>query len=78
MGMELPEFISTPLIAEFKGIFRKLAEKYNASLVPFFLDGVAGKSHLNLKDGIHPSAKGYVDIATNVWPVIKLLLSDER
>jgi len=77
MGMEIPEFIAASRIDEFRGIFRKLAETYNASLVPFFLDGVAGRSHLNMKDGIHPSSKGYVVIADNVWPKIKSLLAGQ-
>jgi acyl-CoA thioesterase-1 len=75
MGMETPEIMSTPRIDEFRGIFRKLAEKYNASLVPFFLEGVAGISQLNLRDGIHPSSKGYAVITDNVWPTIKSLLT---
>jgi acyl-CoA thioesterase-1 len=77
MGMEIPEFIAASRIDEFKGIFRKLAENHNASLVPFFLDGVAGISQLNMKDGIHPSNKGYVIIADNVWPTIKSLLAGQ-
>jgi acyl-CoA thioesterase-1 len=77
MGMEIPEFIAASRIDEFRGIFRKLAETYNASLVPFFLDGVAGRSHLNMKDGIHPSSRGYVVIADNVWPKIKSLLAGQ-
>jgi len=77
MGMEIPEFIAASRIDEFRGIFRKLAETYNASLVPFFSDGVAGRSHLNMKDGIHPSSRGYVVIADNVWPKIKSLLAGQ-
>jgi len=42
--------------------------------VPFFLEGVAGVKHLNLPDGLHPSARGYEVIADNVWPTIKALL----
>jgi len=38
---------------------------------------VAGRSHLNMKDGIHPSSKGYVVIADNVWPKIKSLLAGQ-
>ena len=79
MGMEVPDFLSSPRIDEFKTIFRRLAEKYNAALVPFFLEGVAGMSHLNLRDGIHPSSKGYIVIAEKVWPTIKaLLLAEQR
>lgn len=74
MGMEVPEHSPNLRISEFRGIFRKLAANYNASLVPFFLEGVAGMSQLNFKDGLHPTSKGYVVIADNVWPTIKSLL----
>lgn len=78
MGMEVPEFMSNTRIAEFRGIFRMLANKYQTALVPFFLEGVAGMSHLNLKDGIHPSSKGYIVIANTIWPTIKSVLTEQH
>jgi len=74
MGMEIPNIITGAKLDEFKKIFPRLAEQHKTAFVPFFLDGVAGMKHLNLKDGIHPSAKGYQVIADNVWPVIHPLL----
>jgi acyl-CoA thioesterase-1 len=44
------------------------------TFVPFYLEGVAGQRHLNLPDGLHPSAGGYRVIADKIWPVIKPLL----
>lgn len=76
MGMELPSFIPGTFATEFRAIFRTLAEANNMKLVPFFLDGVVGLAHLNLQDGVHPSAKGYEIIADNVWPTIKDLLAN--
>lgn len=76
MGMEIPEVISGALAVEFRTIFKKLADMYHMAFVPFFLEGVAGQSHLNLMDGFHPSAKGYKVIADKVWPVVKTLLKD--
>jgi acyl-CoA thioesterase I len=75
MGMELPAIISGGRADEFKMIFRTLADRHNMAFVPFFLQGVAGVEGLNLRDGLHPSAKGYQVIADNVWPVLKSLLS---
>jgi acyl-CoA thioesterase-1 len=75
MGMEIPAFIPGNFAAEFRVIFRKLAGSNQMVFVPFFLEGVAGLAHLNMKDGFHPSAMGYRIIADNVWPVIKPLLS---
>lgn len=71
MGMEVPTFQSNLKIEEFRTIFRKLAQKYNAEFVPFFLEGVAGVKQLNLPDGLHPNSKGYVVIAEHVWPTLR-------
>lgn len=74
MGMEIPEFIPGAFAAEFRSIFRRIAEAHDMEFVPFFLEGVAGLTHLNMKDGLHPSAQGYRIIADKVWPVIQKLL----
>lgn len=74
MGMELPAFIPGTRIAEFRAIYKKLAEVYQMAFLPFFLQDVAGVRELNLRDGLHPSAAGYQIIASNVWPVLKPLL----
>jgi acyl-CoA thioesterase-1 len=76
MGMEIPAFISSARIDEFRGIFQKLAELHQATFVPFFLEGVMGVKNLNLRDGIHPSSKGYEMIADRVWPFIEKLLEE--
>lgn len=36
-------------------------------LYPFFLEGVAMDTRLNLPDGIHPNAEGYSVIAENIY-----------
>ncbi|RRN77556.1 arylesterase [Pseudoxanthomonas sp. SGD-10] len=75
MGMELPSFIPGYIASEFRALFRKLADKHQMAYVPFFLEGVAGFKHLNLWDGIHPSAEGYRIVANKVWPVLRGLLT---
>jgi acyl-CoA thioesterase-1 len=74
MGMQLPAFVPGNFSAEFNAIYTKLAGAYDMAFVPFFLNGVAGNSNLNLRDGLHPSATGYKIIAAGVWPVLKPLL----
>ncbi|MBB6128982.1 arylesterase [Mucilaginibacter lappiensis] len=74
MGMEIPAFVPGSFAAEFRTIFRKLADANQMAFVPFYLAGVAGKPHLNLPDMLHPSAEGYRIIADNVWPVLHGLL----
>ena len=77
LGMQLPAWIPGLVVAEFRGMFRRLADANGMTLVPFFLDGVAGVKHLNLQDGIHPTAEGYKIIAERIWPVLKSLLVEE-
>jgi acyl-CoA thioesterase-1 len=77
MGMEIPVFLHAQAAEQFKAIYKKLADKNQMALVPFFLDGVAGKANLNLTDHIHPNAEGYKIIADKVWPVIQKLLVDD-
>ena len=48
------------------------------SLIPFFLDGVAGSSSLNQADGIHPTGEGYRLIVEKVFPVLEPLLKRSR
>lgn len=74
MGMEIPAFIPGAFAAQFKAIFRKLAETNNIAFVPFYLQDVAGIANLNLPDRLHPNAEGYKIIANNIWPVIKGVL----
>jgi acyl-CoA thioesterase-1 len=74
MGMEIPAFIPGAFAAQFKAIFRKLADANKTAFVPFYLQDVAGIAHLNLPDRLHPNAAGYKIMANNVWPVIKGLL----
>ena len=74
MGMELPSIIPFQLISDFSSVFKRIADANQMAFVPFFLKGVAGQSHLNLPDRIHPTAEGYKVIADTVWPIIKPLL----
>jgi acyl-CoA thioesterase-1 len=74
MGMEIPAFFPGAFAAEFRAIFRKLADTNQMAFVPFYLADVAGKPHLNLPDMLHPSADGYRIMANNVWPTLRPLL----
>ena len=74
MGMEIPAALNFAPLNGFRNIYRELAEAHATAFVPFYLEGVAGLKHLNLPDGLHPSAKGYEVIAEKVWPTIRALL----
>ena len=56
---------------QFGTIYPKLAEKYGATLYPFFLDGVAGDPRLLLEDGMHPNARGIDRMVERALPTVE-------
>lgn len=58
----------------FNPIFPELAQKYDAPLDPFILDGVVTNPSLMLPDGIHPTAEGIDIIASRLAPIIAATL----
>jgi acyl-CoA thioesterase-1 len=70
-GMLAPPNMGPEYTEEFKSIFPALAKEYNAGLIPFLLDGVAGDPAMNQEDGIHPNAKGEKVVVENIWPVLE-------
>ena len=73
-GMEAPPNLGIDYTSRFREMYPKLAKEYNASLIPFLLDGVGGIPELNLPDGIHPTPEGHKILAENVWKVLKEVL----
>jgi acyl-CoA thioesterase-1 len=73
-GMQMPPNLGKAYAKDFQNIYPELAQKNNAVLIPFLLEGVAGHVELNQKDGIHPTAKGDRIIAKTVWGVLLPLL----
>ena len=55
---------------EFDGIFPELAEKYDVSFYPFFLEGVASIEKLNQDDAIHPNKDGVAVIVSKMLPAL--------
>lgn len=58
-GMTLPRNYGPAYVTAFEKVFKDLAAKHRLPLIPFFLDGVAGKPQLTLPDFLHPNAAGY-------------------
>jgi acyl-CoA thioesterase-1 len=76
LGMELPQWIPGAFAGAFRAVFKQVAQANGMTFVPFLLDGVAGVAHLNLRDGLHPTAAGYQIIADKVWPILRPLLKN--
>lgn len=73
-GMQLPGYSSEDYVSAFGAMFAALAQKNHATLIPFFLEGVAGDPALNQWDRVHPNAAGQRVLAENVWRVLEPIL----
>lgn len=73
-GMQVPPNLGHEYTATFRSIFPELARQYNASLIPFVLEGVGGIPELNQPDQIHPTEAGHVLVADNVWEILSPIL----
>lgn len=76
-GMQIPPNLGRAYTNEFRAIFKELATKNNAVLIPFLLENVGGNPKLNQPDGIHPTAEGHRIVAENVWKIMQPLLQKE-
>jgi acyl-CoA thioesterase I len=69
-GMLAPPNMGKAYEDAFNSIFPRLAEKHKLPLIPFFLDGIAGRPEFQLEDRMHPNAKGVEKMVENALPVI--------
>ena len=74
LGMKAPPNMGPEYVAKFDGLYPRLAEKYQALLYPFYLDGVAANGSLNQSDGIHPNGRGVDVIVSKVMPSVEELI----
>jgi len=76
-GMQIPPNMGQQYTDDFRQIFPELAKKNDIPLIPFLLEGVAGRPDLNQDDGIHPTAAGQKIVRDNVWEVLKDVIQEE-
>ena len=74
-GMRLPPNYGARYGTELQGVYKEVARRRGAALMPFFLDGVGGDPRLNQPDGVHPTAEGYRLIVDRLWPHLRPLLT---
>jgi len=70
IGMQIPPNYGKRYTRLFSEAFPELAEKYNVSLVPTFLESVAVKPDAMQSDGIHPNASAQGALLEAAWPSI--------
>lgn len=73
--MEAPPNLGRDYTRRFHENYADVAKREGVTLVPFLLDGVAGVRALNQGDGIHPTEKGAVRVAQNLWPTLAPAMS---
>ncbi len=74
VGMRAPPNLGLGYARRFREVYPELAEENDLPLVPFLLDGVAGRQSLNQADMIHPTAEGQQIMAETVWKILEPLL----
>ncbi|MDB5235192.1 MAG: arylesterase [Hymenobacter sp.] len=73
-GMQIPGDYGPGYVTDFQGVFKEVAAKNRAVLIPFLLENVGGVPELNQQDGIHPTASGYRIVARTVWRTLAPVL----
>ena len=73
-GMRIPPNYGPRYTEQFHQMYADLAAEHRVTLIPFFLEGVAGNPDLNLEDGIHPNGDGYRIVTQAVFETIRPLL----
>jgi acyl-CoA thioesterase I len=74
--MEAPPNLGPRYTREFRDLFLNVARDHAVTLIPFFLNGVAGEAALNQADGIHPNEEGARRAARNMWRALAPVLAE--
>ena len=78
VGMKLPPNYGEEYTNRFEAMYRELARTHALPLIPFLLEGVAGKKELNQSDGIHPTGEGYRIVVNNMLETLIPMLNAEK
>lgn len=74
VGMHMPPNFGPAYTQKFQETFTDLSSEFKTALVPFMMEGFAGKPELFQADTIHPKAEAQPLILANVWPALKPIL----
>ncbi len=77
LGMQMPPNYGKKYAQDFEQLFAQVAKEQKATLLPFFLKGVADAPNptaLFQSDRIHPTAAAQPIMLNNVWPLLLPLL----
>lgn len=74
--MEAPPNLGAAYTRDFHETFMGVSQDEGVTLIPFFLNGIAGVRHLNQDDGIHPNEEGARRAARNLWRTLGPVLRE--
>lgn len=75
LGIKLPPNYGKKYTETFHQSYLDIAAKYKATLIPFFLDGIALNDKYLQRDRLHPNIKAQPLILENVWSKLIVLLN---
>lgn len=73
--MEAPPNLGASYTRRFRDLYLNVAREHAVTLIPFFLDSVAGDPARNQRDGIHPNEEGARIAARSMWRTLAPLLA---
>jgi len=76
VGMQMPPNYGQRYTSAFTGVYQSLSDKYDAVLVPFFLEGIYDQDRMMQGDGIHPTEEAQPLLLENIWPRLEPLLGE--
>lgn len=77
-GMKMVTNLGRAYTGAFSAVYPAVARRHDLILVPFFLEGVAGRANLNQDDGIHPTTEGYRIVVDTVFPFVVKSIEKRR
>ncbi len=75
-GMFATPNLGQAYTSRFDALYPEVARRNGLPLIPFLLDGVAGRPDFNLPDGVHPNARGQRQVAETVWRTLEPVLRE--
>lgn len=77
-GMQMLPNLGPEYTRAFEQVYRAAAAEHDVIFMPFFLEGVATRRHLNQPDGLHPNSEGYAVVADNIYSYAKEAITKKR
>lgn len=78
MQIRLPPNLGPVYVERFEAVYPRLADRFDVTLVPFFLEGIFDQPGMMMADGIHPTIQAQTEMLDNLWPHLQALLASRK